>query len=256
MTLIASVSQSPPTFLFDRLRADPIAATVPGSLPVLFFGDPWSAKVATVGINPSRKEYLSNLGQELDGAQRRFETLHSLGVSSRKSLHLTQAKAAIDRMRRYFDSDRPVYSWFNDLSHVVEGMGFSFRDRSVTHLDLVQEATNPVWSELLKAEAEAVLLRDLPFLKSEIEEFTFSAVICTSARVLREVSQMLDVRVRATGTEARLCWSVGTAELLRGSVAVVGWNIPLKRPTGLSRDGQRRFGKRLISQMERAGIKF
>jgi hypothetical protein len=51
-------------------------------------------------------------------------------------------------MGQYFDQGQPVYSWFNELSHVVEGMGVSFYDHSVAHLDLVQEATDPVWSEL------------------------------------------------------------------------------------------------------------
>jgi hypothetical protein len=41
-----------------------------------------------------------------------------------------------------------VVQRFNKLSHVVEGMGVSFYDHSVAHLDLVQEATDPVWSEL------------------------------------------------------------------------------------------------------------
>lgn len=114
-------------------------------------------------------------------------------------------------------------------------MGVSFQDRCVAHLDLVQEATDPVWSGLFKADrvqAEAALRRDLPFLKRQIEEFAFNVVVCTSARVLREVSQLLDVHERASGTEARLRWMVGTAELPRGPIGVVGWNIPLKRPTG------------------------
>jgi hypothetical protein len=160
-------------------------------------------------------------------------------------------------MRQYFDPGRPVYSWFNELCQVVEGMGVSFRDRSVAHLDLVQEATDPVWSELFKADraqAEAALQRDLPFLRRQVEQFAFSVVVCTSARVLREVSQMLDVRVERSGSEARLRWSVGTAELHRGPICVVGWNIPLKRPTGLSRDGHRQFGRLLASQMKRVGI--
>jgi len=139
-------------FLYERLRADPIPSTVQGSLPVLFFGDPSASVIATIGINPSRQEYNSANGQELDGTQRRFETLHSLGASCRSSLDDNQANAAIKRMRQYFDPNQPVYSWFSGLCRVVEGMGASFRDRSAAHLDLVQEATDPVWSQLLKAD--------------------------------------------------------------------------------------------------------
>jgi hypothetical protein len=251
------VSQPPPRFVFDRLRADPIPSTVPASLPVLFFGDPFTSAVATVGINPSRQEYLSPNGQELDGTQRRFETLRSLGASSRSSLDAVQSITAIERMRRYFDPDRPVYAWFNGLSRLIQGMGASFRDRSAVHLDLVQEATDPVWSQLMKADraqAVAVLHRDLSFLRKQIEEFAFRIIVCTSARVYREISHMLRVRLIQSGTLARLNWTVATAELSRGLIGIVGWNIPLARPTGLNRDGQGHLGKLLASQLTQAGI--
>jgi hypothetical protein len=39
--------------LYERLRRPPSPATVPGALPVLFFGDLLQAEVATVGLNPS-----------------------------------------------------------------------------------------------------------------------------------------------------------------------------------------------------------
>jgi hypothetical protein len=62
------------------------------------------------------------------------------------------------------------------------------------------------------------------------------------------------VRVTACGTVARASWKVGTAELPRGLVGVVGWNIPIARATGLDVGGQRQFGSLLESQMVKAGI--
>jgi hypothetical protein len=232
-------------------------STVPGALPVLFFGDPFTSRVATIGINPSRQEYLSPDGHELDGAQRRFETLRSLGVSSRSSLDDIKAKVAIERMRQYFYPNRPVYSWFNGLARVLEGMGFSFRDRSAVHLDLVQEATDPVWSQLIKIDqrqAETVWRRDLTFLKKQINEFDFGAVVCTSACVLAEVTKLLPVCIKARGTVARLKWTIGTVELNHRLVVVAGWNIPLSRATGLTRDQQVQFGKLLQSEMKKVGV--
>jgi hypothetical protein len=57
--------------LFDRLRQEPLQASVPASLPVLFFGDLFTATVATVGLNPSKLEYLDKNGNELSGARHR-----------------------------------------------------------------------------------------------------------------------------------------------------------------------------------------
>jgi hypothetical protein len=82
--------------------------------------------------------YLSPNSHELDGVQRRFETLHSLGASSRRSLSDIQKPVPrSSECDNIFAPDRPVYHWFNELSRVAEGMGASFRDRSAVHLDLV-----------------------------------------------------------------------------------------------------------------------
>jgi hypothetical protein len=55
--------------LYERLRRAPSASTVPGSLPVLFFGDLFSARVATVGLNPSNQEYTTRDGAMLTGSR-------------------------------------------------------------------------------------------------------------------------------------------------------------------------------------------
>jgi hypothetical protein len=44
--------------LRERLRVEPGRSSVDGSLPVLFFGDALSALVATIGLNPSKFEYI------------------------------------------------------------------------------------------------------------------------------------------------------------------------------------------------------
>ncbi len=90
-----------PPFFTDRLRAGTMPATVPGSLPVLFFGDLLAASIATIGINPSRQEYLTRSGLELEGLGRRFETLGSLAARDRSSLSVKQMQIAIERMRAY-----------------------------------------------------------------------------------------------------------------------------------------------------------
>ena len=67
-------------------------------------------------------------------------------------------------------------------------MGLSFADRTAAHLDLVQVATDPVWTGLARvdrSQATVVLRRDLPFLMWEINTFPLRAVVCTSASVMR-----------------------------------------------------------------------
>jgi hypothetical protein len=64
---------------------------------------------------------------------------------------------------------------------------------------------------------------------------------------------MLGVRTEAEGTLARVRWRVGVASTPRGPVGVAGWNIPLARPTGLDKDGQRELGATLAAALSKAG---
>lgn len=236
--------------LCERLRRSASASTVPGSLPVLFFGDLFTAEVATVGLNPSDHEYLTQDGVLLNGQRQRFATINSLGAMNRASLSDGQCAEAIQWMRNYYDPGRPVYgSWFNGLARVIEGFGASFQARSCAHLDLVQESTTPVWSRLPAVEQEELLNQDLPFLEWEIRTFPLRAVICNGKKVGIEVQQRLGVSVIEQGTIARIKWWVGHADLGGRRVGFGGWNIPLARPTGLGRNGEAKLGELLAQRL-------
>jgi hypothetical protein len=236
--------------LYERLRRSPSASSVPGTLPVLFFGDLLGCEVATVGLNPSHREYLTKDGTLLAGAAQRFATIHSLRAEGRLSLSDNQCAVAIERMRGYYDPGRPVYSsWFSALARVVDGFGASFRARSCAHLDLVQESTKPVWSQLERAEREELLERDLPFLEWQIRTFPLRAVICTGATVGLQIRRRLAISVTEEGTMARIKWWVGRADVDGRRIGFGGWNIPLARATGLSKEGEAALGQLLAARL-------
>lgn len=239
--------------LHNRLRRPPVAGTVPGSLPVLFFGDLPRARVATIGLNPSWQEYLSPERTELDGPRRRFHTLRSLGASDRASLTAKQMDDAVETMRAYFEPTKPAYSWFRSLARVLEGFGASYTDGSAAHLDLVQEATDPAWSGFRQADrvaADALIHQDLDFLRWQIGAFELQALICTSKTVMDSVCRLANARVVSRGDLARIRWSVALASVSGRSMGIVGWNIPLARPTGLDASGQVRLGALLRARLD------
>jgi hypothetical protein len=245
------------TRLSDRLRRPESPSTVPGSLPVLFFGDLPLARVATVSLNPSKREYLSAKGEELRGLNRRFETLGSLGARDRRTLDPGQCSRAISTMRGYFDPGRPVYSWFNGLARVLDGMGTPYWKRQAAHLDLVQEAIDPTWSTLSAErpeEARTLLDQDQGFLRWQIETFPLQVLVCNGRSTFDAVSRLLGAEVVRSEKVARLTWSVAMGEVGGRKVSVMGWNLPLARPTGLTSGGQVELGSLLRTELEQLGV--
>lgn len=243
--------------LHDRLRRPASASTVPGPLTVLFFGDLLTAEIATVSLNPSRREYTNNRGEELEGAERRFETLNSLQASARASMSDEQCDRAIATMRGYFDPDKPAYSWFASLSRVVQGMGYDYQRREVAHLDLVQEATDPTWSKLLSekpSEGRSLLESDAPFLQWQIERFPLKALFCNGRTAFDQVVNLTHSHVVVSETRARLRWTIAVGSISERRIAVVGWNIPLARPTGLTAQDHVAMGQLFKHHLEALGI--
>jgi hypothetical protein len=56
------------------------SSVIPGTTPVLSFGDARRARVATLGLNPSRVEFLYQNGNELTGDSRRLRAAVRLDV--------------------------------------------------------------------------------------------------------------------------------------------------------------------------------
>lgn len=229
--------------LLERLRRGPSASSVPGSLPVLFFGDILRAKAATVGLNPSIREYLDEKGLELTGDERRFETLSSLGAEDRMSLTDEKAWRAIGGMRGYYQGN--VYAgWFSRMGRVLEGGGHDYK-RDAVHLDLVQEATDPTWSALGRAnreEHDALREQDLPFLRWLIETFPLRLLLADGKTALNGVAEITGADLVPVDRLGKLDVYAGTAYLGDREVMVGGWNLTLARG-GLSAEQDRRLGK-------------
>jgi hypothetical protein len=244
--------------LRSRLRRPASASSVTGSLPILFFGDLFRACVASVGLNPSDREYQDRAAAELQGRLRRFETLTSLGAAHREELTDQQSDRAIGAMTSYFDAGRPSYTtWFGHLANVFEGMGYSYRDRSATHLDLVQEATFPTWSALEQrapAEASALLRSDRDFLAWQLVSFDLEGVLSNGAGVSRRLRDLLEARELVHGKIARITWRVSAARIGQRSLWVAEWNLPLVRATGLGKVGELELGRTLRAALSSSGL--
>ena len=136
--------------LIDRLDTDlRETEVIYRSSPVLSFGDFEKSRVATIGINPSYREFLDAEGDELQGQERRLHTLTSLGIDSWDKADFRHLALIAETGRSYFDSN-PYSAWFNRLEYVMAGLNASYYGSPGTacHIDLVPFATARRWSEI------------------------------------------------------------------------------------------------------------
>ena len=118
--------------------------------PVPVFGN-LDSSVATLGLNPSRREFVDGNGVQVRGNARRLHTLESLGISSWAEANERHHRLILDDCQSYF-ANNPYDEWFRCLDKVVSGADASYYDpsRSACHLDLVPFATKTRWGRLGK----------------------------------------------------------------------------------------------------------
>lgn len=141
--------------------------------PVPSFGDLPRSRIATLGLNPSNREFVDNVGNELKGKFRRFHTLHSLGLKSWSDVDARHLQLILDSCQHYFWTN-PYDRWFKILDLVISGVDASYYSKTnvACHLDLIPYATLRKWNELSfnqrstllswAGDTLALLLRDSP----------------------------------------------------------------------------------------------
>jgi hypothetical protein len=124
------------TYVEDRIRAPmpPGSCIVPGSTPVVAFGNARQATIATIGLNPSRGEFLGSDGQELPEHRRRLETHRSLGVRDIQHASDDVTVRVLTGCDVYFHRN-PYWQWFRPLEQLLQGIGASYTSASACHLD-------------------------------------------------------------------------------------------------------------------------
>lgn len=202
------------------------------STPVVSFGYPVQAKVATLGINPSNNEFQIGNGNKslLPKSEKRLVDTASLNLNSPVSLNREEAVAVVKGCYSYFDPEGKPYKWFDKLeNHVLRPIGYSYKDRTACHLDLVQWATDPVWQDAKMSETSRRLLLDgdKEFLEFQLKSYDFEYVFLNGGTVVEQVGllnlfsleKVGEVRFNSKGTMSDIVYGK------MGDKIFVGWGI-------------------------------
>lgn len=227
-----------PDYVEHRIRR-PIPAdshVVAGSTPVVSFGNAGTAKVATLGLNPSRVEFLDRSGRELEVSCRRLATHRSLGTCNLFDAPQDVVAGVLEDCNRYFQRN-PYRQWFDQLESVLIACGASYYDGSACHLDLVQWATDPTWGRLRPAKLRKRLLdADGPFSIEQLSNERINVLLVNGMGVVRQIR-------RLTGADFEECEPIVGLGFQRtrlfagaifGRVRVVGWSTNLQSSFGVT----------------------
>jgi|LauGreDrversion4_2_1035121.scaffolds.fasta_scaffold38581_4 hypothetical protein len=204
---------------------------VAGSTPVVSFGNPATSKVATLGINPSSSEFSYGKDQPLlSNKEKRLVDLEVLRISDSRPLTLEESEKVIDGCNSYFDSELH-YEWFLKLEEIVlKPAGFTYygRDASACHLDLVQWATDPVWSRIKSpAVRKKLLTDDKEFLRFQLSNYKFDYVYLNGGTVVEQF-MALDIAELSVVHHVTRNSMGGTHKVFKGAAngtTYLGWGI-------------------------------
>lgn len=168
-----------------------------------FFGDLQNARIATVGINPSNREFANSRGEELGAEDRRLATLNSLGLSSWDQASESEVNAVSAACCGYFDRN-PYAQWFNVLDRLLRCAGYSYYGGDACHLDLVAYATHTKWGLLSAATRERMLADGRASLARLLSDSRIETLVLNGRSVVKEFEQMARTefsRVKVDGWE-------------------------------------------------------
>ncbi|MFE5336094.1 hypothetical protein ACFQ8E_09300 [Isoptericola sp. NPDC056573] len=179
-----------PAYVADRIR-QPVpdgCSVVPGSTPIVVFGDVRTATVATLGFNPSKKEFVTNHGAPVD--PRRLATYESLGVETLMTATDEQVAQVLTECYEYFQH-YPYWTYFKPSENLLQTtVGASYLDGTACHLDLIQWATDPVFGKLPGTVRKKLVAADQEFLRQQLLSENVRLVLLNGAGVIDAVRKM------------------------------------------------------------------
>ena len=219
--------------------------------PVPFFGDVSTARVATVGINPSNREFVDSSGFELQGDAQRLPTLSSLDADSWSQVDAVGVRTIVGACRDYFLGN-PYDRWFGVLERVLGRIPSSFygQDSSACHFDLVPFATAKKWGELQSLDRDVLLEASAASFGGLLADSPVSLLLLNGRSVVNEFQSMADVSLEETlmpswdlprsnsANVPGIAYSGWVSTIggtdLRGPVRVLGYNHNLQSSFGVT----------------------
>jgi len=147
-----------------------------------------------------KREFVDQLGRELEGADRRFHTLRSFGLSSWEDAEPQHHDLIREACANYFTVN-PYDGWFRKLDRLLAPARVSYygkRSNPACHLDLVPYATSAKWSDLTRHQQSVLLSEGRAALAQVLRDSKVKVLVLNGISVVKHFSEVADVQLRAS----------------------------------------------------------
>jgi hypothetical protein len=245
---------------------------LPWAAPVPFFGAIRESTVATVGINPSNREFVDAQGNVLSPEEQRLPTLDSLAIPYWSDATGSHIREMIMACERYFERN-PYRLWFDVLERMLKVGGYSYYsgDRAC-HLDLVAFATRMKWGSLEREAQRSLISRGRRTLAELIRDSPIQVLVLNGRSVLRVFEELADTKLVSSevsdwtlprssgkgviGLSYKGCISAIAGIELDRVVTVFGYNHNLQSSFGVTTEVMRAIGEQVggvVASTNKAG---
>jgi phage-related protein len=172
---------------------------IPFTTPVVSFGDFTTSRIATIGINPSSKEFLA--GKKLRSNQKkRLADFETLGKKGESNFTPEEAKQIWTGCKNYFSGKNAYWSWFKHFDEILTRIDSGYRSGLSAHLDLSPWATSPIWNKMTPSEQNALINHDKDFLTWQLKESPIRTIIFNGNTVRKALDASMGFHLKVDRT--------------------------------------------------------
>lgn len=211
--------------------------------PILYFGELLNSKIATIGLNPSDKEYYDSEGKPYN----RFLNKQDFQINLWNEIsndEIIKIKTSFD----YYFKHNPYKNWFNRLDDLLvdESYSYYFPFNNLVHFDIIPVATKNKWGRLSSLDKDFLIGQFGNYLEYLISESNVEICILNGQSVVDNFMKIFNLSLRQTHFEE---WDIITKKkLVRGHgykailknkdkrILVLGFNHNIQSSFGVSKD--------------------
>lgn len=180
----------------DKIIQNHSGLLVSEAMPVPFFGNINTARIATLGINPSKSEFFDRNNKLLTNQEKRLIDRSSLKIKLWRKASSKDVGELNESCTNYFHNN-PYNAWFKKLESLVISLKSSFYDKesNVCHLDLVPFTTCQKWNDVTSKDKERLLSASKDFFIWQLFNSDIEFVILNGASVVKYFEKALSINL-------------------------------------------------------------